>query len=583
MRLEFRDHDKLVPSRTNMRFAKKPPDVADLLPSVRARGVLVPLIVRDQPDDPSTSEIIAGLRRWTADGIVRTEGIDHGPLPCAILESGDDADAIEASLIENVARRDPDEVSQWESFVKLVREGRDPADLGATFGIPETGVRRILALGNLLPRIRSLYRAEEIDPATIRHLTMASKKQQSAWLALFDDPDAYVPTGHQLKSWLLGGQSIPTRHALFDLASYKGALVADLFGEDSYFADPEAFWTAQNEAIAAARDAYLDAGWGDVAVLPVGEYFHSWEYARAAKRKGGRIYVELRATGEVVFHEGYQTRKEARARERGETAAAGEKPVRPEVTGPLNTYIDLHRHAAVRAALTGHPGVALRLMVAHAVAGSPLWRVEPEPQATRNQAVAASLANARGEAVFAERHRAVLDLLGLDAERETLVQRFGDADELTHIFLRLLELPDAAVLDCVAVVMGESLAAGSDAVELAGAEIGIDMADWWHADDALFELIRDKAVAEAIVGEVAGELVARANSGEKVKTLKRIVRDHLDGTGGRERRERWVPRWMAFPPQAYTGRGGVGSVAAHARVAAARAARSAAQDQRIAA
>jgi ParB family chromosome partitioning protein len=340
MRLEFRDHDKLVPSRTNMRFAKKPPDVADLLPSVRARGVLVPLIVRDQPDDPSTSEIIAGLRRWTADGIVRTEGIDHGPLPCAILESGDDADAIEASLIENVARRDPDEVSQWESFVKLVREGRDPADLGATFGIPETGVRRILALGNLLPRIRSLYRAEEIDPATIRHLTMASKKQQSAWLALFDDPDAYVPTGHQLKSWLLGGQSIPTRHALFDLASYKGALVADLFGEDSYFADPEAFWTAQNEAIAAARDAYLDAGWGDVAVLPVGEYFHSWEYARAAKRKGGRIYVELRATGEVVFHEGYQTRKEARARERGETAAAGEKPVRPEVTGrstPIST------------------------------------------------------------------------------------------------------------------------------------------------------------------------------------------------------------------------------------------------------
>ena len=33
----------------------------------------------------------------------------------------------------------------------------------------------------------------------------------------------------------------------------------------------------------------------------------------------------------------------------------------------MQTYIDLHRHAAVRAALTGHAAVALRLMVAHAL------------------------------------------------------------------------------------------------------------------------------------------------------------------------------------------------------------------------
>ncbi|MFA5969668.1 MAG: hypothetical protein WC816_10570 [Sphingomonas sp.] len=32
----------------------------------------------------------------------------------------------------------------------------------------------------------------------------------------------------------------------------------------------------------------------------------------------------------------------------------------------------------------------------------------------------------------------------------------------------------------------------------------------------------------------------------------------------------WVPRWMAFPPAAYTARGGVGTVAAHAKAQAAR-------------
>jgi len=570
MKLEFIPLDKLAVSPLNMRYGEKAPDVSDILPSVIKRGVIQSLIVRPEGEDGAFG-VVAGARRLHA---ARLAAAHHGheePQPCAILEAGDDADAIEASLIENVARRDPDEVTQWESFVRLVKEGRDVEDIALTFGIPEAGVRRILALGNLLPRIRKLYRKQEIDRVTVRHLTMASKKQQAAWLALLDAPDTYVPTGQQVKAWLFGGQSIPAKHALFALDDYKGALVADLFGEDCYFADADAFWTAQNAAIEARRAAYLEEGWGDVAILAPGEHFHSWEHEKAGKRKGGRVYIEARGSGEVVFHEGYQTRKEARARERGETVEPGAKPARPEATSTLNTYIDLHRHAAVRAALTGHPGVALRLMVAHAIAGSPLWRVEPEPQTTRNEEVAASLATCRGEAVFGERRRAVLDLLGFDAERETLLRRYGDADRLTGLFLRLQELPDTAVLDVIAVVMGESIAAGSEAVEAVGAEIGIDMADWWSADDALFELVRDKAVMERIVAEVAGETVARANAGEKAKTLKRIVRDRLDGAGGRQKVERWVPKWMAFPPAAYTDRGGVGSVAAAAKAAGARA------------
>lgn len=148
----------------------------------------------------------------------------------------------------------------------------------------------------------------------------------------------------------------------------------------------------------------------------------------------------------------------------------------------------------------------------------------------------------------------------------------GNSDDygLVGVFLALLTLSDHAVMDVIAVVMGETLAAGSAAVEAAGNEIGVDMADWWQADDALFELIRDRELLGRIVAEVAGEPVARANAQEKTKTLKRIVRDHLDGKDGRAKVERWVPRWMAFPPAAYTARGGVATVAAHAKVEAAR-------------
>lgn len=582
MELQFIPLGKLAVSKANMRYAKKAPDVSDILPTVRRRGILQPLIVRPNPvpssvegGAPDSFEIVAGARRFTAARIVHDERLAAGEptgdaIPCAILSDTDDAAAIEASLIENLARLDPDEVKQWETFTRLVKEGRSVEDIGATFGLPDLTVRRILALGNLLPPIRDLYRAEKIDGATVRHLTMASKSQQKAWLALHDDPQAYVPTGHQLKQWLFGGQAIAVRHALFDAGVSGLATIGDLFGEDCYFADADAFWTAQKAAIEARRTAYLDAGWADAVIVPQAEQFSTWEHEKTPKRKGGRVYIDVRASGEVTFHEGYVTRKEARRLATGEPLNTGHKPPRPEVTGTMQTYIDLHRHAAVRAALIGHPKTALRLMVAHAIVGSPLWTVKPEPQTTRNDAVKESVETCRGEADFDEKRRAVLALLGFSPEEPTVTGGNADGYELVSVFQRLLDIPDRAVMDVIAIVIGETLAAGSAAVEAVGQEIGVKMPRYWQADDAFFELIRDREVLTAIVAEVAGETVAQANRGEKAKTLKGIVRDHLAGANGRAKVDCWVPKWMAFPPSAYTARGGVGTVKQAVLVAAAR-------------
>lgn len=578
MKLDFISVDKLSVSKTNMRYAKKAPDVADILPTVRRRGILQPLIVRKncEPADDAEGafEILAGARRFTAARIVRDERRAAGDptgdnIPCAIIDEGDDAAAIEASMIENMARLDADEVTQWESFTRLVKEGRSVADIGATFGLPDLAIKRVLALGNLLPRIRALYAKEEIDAATVRHLTLASKSQQKAWLALADDENAYLPTGHQLKAWLFGGQSIAVKFALFDVAASGLASVADLFGEDAYFADADAFWTAQNAAVEERRLAFIADGWGDAIAVPVAEHFSTWEYEKAGKRKGGRVYLDVRGTGEVIVHEGYVSRKEAARLARGEAVGTGQKPSRPEVTGTMQTYLDLHRHAAVRAALVGQQAVALRLLVAHAIAGSSLFRVTPEPQTTRNDDIRDSLANSKAEADFDERRRAVLAVLGFDADAPTVTGGNGDDYGLVGVFQRLLDLPDPALMDVVAIVMGETLAAGSAAVEAVGVQIGVDMARYWTADAAFFELIRDKEVLTRIVAEVAGETVATANADEKAKTKKRIVTDHLAGENGRAKRDDWVPRWMAFPPSAYTARGGVGTVAAHAKAQAA--------------
>ncbi len=570
MKLDFIELGNLSIAAANMRGKGKDPDVADLMPSIRARGVLVPLLVRPNCAD-GHYEIVAGRRRFTAVGAVAREGGAVRPIPCAILDEGDDADALEASMLENLARVQPDEVSQWEAFVALVKAGRSVEEVGDSFGFEPRAVKRILALGNLLPRIRTLYRGGEIDAGTVRHLTLASKSQQKSWLALFDDEGSYCPTGHQLKAWLFGGTAIAVKHALFDVAETKLAIVSDLFGEDSFFADGDAFWSAQTAAIEARKAEYLEAGWSDVVVMPRGDWFRSWDHAHAGKRKGGRIYVEVRESGEVTFHEGFVTAKEAKRLSGGSGDGGGDaeiaKPVRPEVSGPLNAYIDLHRHAAVRADLAGQGGVALRAMLAHVIAGADLWRVDVESQRAPKEDIAESVEGCSAEAAFDLKRRAVLEVLGFDAEAPTVTGRPMNRPPFAPLFARLLELPDPVVLEIVAVVMGETLQAGSAAVEMIGLHLGTDMRQHWSADAAFFDQLRDREVLLAIVGEVAGPEVAAANAGEKGKALKAIVSDCLAGANGRAKAEPWVPQWMAFPPSAYTTRGGVGSMASAARVA----------------
>jgi ParB family transcriptional regulator, chromosome partitioning protein len=559
--------DRLSVSKANMRAGKKPPDVSDILPSIIKRGVISPLFVR-----PNCSaghfEIVAGKRRYFASLEAARQGKAGVSLPCITLGQGDDAEALEISMIENMLRQSPDQVTQWESYTRLVKEGRSVEDIAATFALTELQVKRILALGNLLPRIREAFRAEEIDAPTVKHLTLATKPQQKAWLALFEDADGYAPRGQQLKAWLFGGASIATSAALFDLAAFDGQIVKDLFGDEGYFADADQFWAAQGIEIERRKSAYLEDGWSAVEIVPAGVYFQTWEHEKTPKRKGGRVYIDVNGKGEVAFHEGYLTRKEARRQgEGGSEAAKPSATVRPEITGAMTSYIDLHRHAAVRSALAANSGVALRVMVVHAICGSPLWGVRVQDQRSRNEAITESIETSVAEARFDERRRAVLAVLGFDPDEASLTLGHEPRNGVTGLFQRLLELPDAVVMEVLGVVMAETLASGTGLIETIGLHLGVKMADYWVADDAFYGLIRDREVLTEMLRDVGGDTVAQAHAAEKGKTIKGVIGDYLTGGNDRAKVENWVPRWMAFPPSAYTQRGGVATVAAANRAA----------------
>jgi len=549
---------ELAIAKTNVRHGVKKADFEDLIPSIRQRGILQPLLVRK---NGKGYEIVAGRRRYLAVQSLEKEGLEIEAIPCAIMAKGDDAAAVEASLIENIQRLPMDDMDQFEAFQRLLKEGRTIEEIANTFGVTEVMVKRRLAIANLSPKIRTAYRAEEIDGETLRALTLASKQQQKDWLLLFEDPEQHAPRGSNLKRWLLGGSQIPTTYAIFDVAAYKGEIVSDLFGEESYFANPDTFWPLQLEAIAKLKASFEANGWTRVEAMEQGQRFNDWDFEKTAKKKGGAVFISVSDRGEVEAHEGYLTRAEVRKTEAKATGTANPqaKSEKPELTKPMQNYVELHRLAAVRLELLNHPQIALRLVLAHMIVGSNLWMVKPEPMKAAKPEIGASVAANPATTTFEERRRELLTLCGFEEDRSELVRPNGDDYSLASLFARLLKLPEDDVLRLLALAMAETLASGTATAEATAIVTCATLNDW-RPDGTFFDLLAGKDVVQAMLADIASPAVADGNKGETTKVQKGIVRDFLHGTNGREHKMDWLPPYFQFPPKAYTVRGGVGAV-----------------------
>ncbi|MBK8198173.1 MAG: ParB/RepB/Spo0J family partition protein [Acidobacteria bacterium] len=531
-------------SKLNMRRGRKVPDVSDILPSIREKGIRQTLLVRREAGGYG---IVAGRRRFFAlQQIARETGTD--PLvPCAVMAESDAASAIEASIIENVARLPATEMEQFTAFRKLHDEGRTVEDISAFFGVTELTVRRVLALAGLSAPIRKLYADEDIDRETVRALTLATPVQQADWLKLWNSETERAPIGRVCRAWITGGSAITTDKALFDLAAYTGAVTADLFGEAAVFADAAAFWEAQNAAIAARTQGYRERRWADVVLLERGAYFQRWDYVQTTKKQGGKVIVEQRHDGTVTFHEGWLKAAEARrartAKVEGEVAS--EAVTRPEMSGPMADYIGLHRHAAAQASLIRSPAIALRLMAAHALCGSTLWNVRPHnPGAVKEATLSSVEGGVAAAEVSAARERAdtLFDALGAPVPR-----RNGDAYHLCESFAALLAMSDTEVMQVMALAMADTLTSGGPAVEAVLHTCAADPAEFWTPDEAFFDLLRDKRVINAMVADIGSKSLAETCAPDTAKVQKTVIANRITGEGCAPNPD-WRPGWMQVPP-----------------------------------
>jgi ParB family chromosome partitioning protein len=277
-------------------------------------------------------------------------------------------------------------------------------------------------------------------------------------------------------------------------------------------------------------------------MLDVGAYFSTWDHEKAPKKKGGKVYVEIAHNGSVKFNEGWLTKKEAQkaarstAKEGGETEAEKPASAKPQMTQAMENYLELHRHAVVRLALLRDPATAFRLMVAHALLPTGNWKVEADKQRARSNEIGASIAGSAAQTTFEKEREAVETLLGKALERDTVT-----------IFAHLLTLTDADVMRIAAFVMADTLAVGDTPVEAVGLHLKVNAGEVWQVDDVFFEMIRDRATVNAMLADVAGKSVAKANADEKAKTQKKVIRDCLTGENARSKIEGWLPGWMQFP------------------------------------
>jgi ParB family chromosome partitioning protein len=134
--------DMIDPSPHQPRRAFDEDALMALAGSIRARGVLQPVLVR--PLASGRYELIAGERRWRAARLA-----ELGSIP-AVVRRHDDAASLEVALIENMAREDLNPVEEARACAALVEEiGLTREEVGVRVGRSRVAVSNLIRLLDL--------------------------------------------------------------------------------------------------------------------------------------------------------------------------------------------------------------------------------------------------------------------------------------------------------------------------------------------------------------------------------------------------------------------------------------------------
>lgn len=162
------DITKLVPSPYQPRRVFTTDALADLVLSIKEKGVLQPLLVRHNPKKEGSYEIIAGERRFRAS---KMAGLEVVPV---IVKAFGDKDALEVALIENLQREDLNPLEEAEAYKRLLKEFQyTQEDLSKVVGKSRSHLANMMRLLDLPDEIKNMVERKDLTVGHARALLTA--------------------------------------------------------------------------------------------------------------------------------------------------------------------------------------------------------------------------------------------------------------------------------------------------------------------------------------------------------------------------------------------------------------------------
>ena len=133
-------------------------NLEELTSSVKERGVIQPIIVRQSADHKNKYEIIAGERRWLA---AQNAGFHEVPV---VITEADDLKSLEFAIVENVQRHDLNSIEEANGYQKLIDEfGYDQEKVAKFIGKSRSHVSNCLRLLTLPKQILDLIETNKLS------------------------------------------------------------------------------------------------------------------------------------------------------------------------------------------------------------------------------------------------------------------------------------------------------------------------------------------------------------------------------------------------------------------------------------
>jgi ParB family chromosome partitioning protein len=165
--------DLLKANPNNPRKQFRDEELEDLSRSIREKGLLQPLVVRQR--GTHEYEIVAGERRWRA---AQLAGLHDVPV---LIRELTDGEALEIALIENIQRSDLNALEEARAYAQLIEEfGYTQLQLAESLGKSRSHIANTLRLLSLPDAVRKHIEAGVLTAGHARTLVATDSPEQLA-------------------------------------------------------------------------------------------------------------------------------------------------------------------------------------------------------------------------------------------------------------------------------------------------------------------------------------------------------------------------------------------------------------------